>query len=154
MQSGSDLKGKVVGSVIDDKGNPIGDALIELHRGNSLVYETRTDEDRCFTVEDVDVGSYELVVNKSGYVQITEMVVISGGFLARFDSIVLEKTSDVSSEQSTYWMLVLAALAGSLMSIVAVYLLALRKRKNKEDEAWEASSYQDNISNLFGFAGM
>lgn len=78
--------------MIDNKGNPIDDALIEPHRGNSFVHETRTGDDGRSVVEDVGVGWCELVINKSGYARITVMVVIYEGSLARFDSMLLQKT--------------------------------------------------------------
>ena len=59
-------QGSISGYVLDIEGNPIGNAKVRLKRGN-IAEKTVSDEDGFFEFEDLDAGTYVVIVRKIGY---------------------------------------------------------------------------------------
>ena len=132
IPSGANLKGMVTGLVKDGDGNPIDDVLVKLSSGNVSVYEIRTDVDGSFVFEEVDEGVYDLLISESGYVQVTEKIIVLGGSSGNLDPIIMEKISETSSEESSVWMTVLIVLSVVLVLVIVVVLKVVKSRRRDE----------------------
>ncbi len=69
----------ITGRVVDEQGIPLADALVS-YTYETIQGETITDENGVYTVQDIDVGIYDIMVSKSGYTTGRTRADVSGDF--------------------------------------------------------------------------
>ncbi|MFQ5641424.1 MAG: DUF2271 domain-containing protein [bacterium] len=83
------------GTVEDASSNqPLQNATVQLNRGNNIIYEITTDATGLYSFDNIEAGTYTLVVSKSGYTTWTEDVSLSSGQQVSGKNISLSKQGD------------------------------------------------------------
>ncbi len=121
-------KGSISGSVVDENGDPVPGALVELKKDDSRILTVQTNENGNFSITDLDDGTYEVVINKKGYYTAIEIVVISEGNFVRLDSLALAKAPESSNEDLSVWI-ILIVLTIAIIAIGISVTLMLRKKR-------------------------
>lgn len=126
------IKGEASGTVVDQDGNPVPGAQVELVDGQTKVDETHSNESGGFTLVNLDDGSYTLVISKPGYPTITREVVISGGSAVQIPSLILEEIGDDSIGEPIPWTTVLIVMF-VVLAIAGLAILILKKQKKSKE---------------------
>jgi hypothetical protein len=126
-------KGEASGTVVDEDGNPIPGARVELMDGDTKVDETYSDDFGEFTFLNLDDGIYTLVISEPRYPTITMEVVISGGSAVQIPSLILKEIDDDGTGKYFPWMTVL--IITSVMLAVGGSAILIMKRHRKSTEA-------------------
>ena len=79
--------GRIYG-IVTEKGTtaePMRGTGVELYHDNSLLLRTTTYDDGHYEFDDLQAGSYKLIVEAAGYLKLTHNVVVEAGRIARAD---------------------------------------------------------------------
>lgn len=125
-------KGEASGTVVDEDGDPIPGARVELMVGETKIDETHSDDFGMFTFLHLDDGIYTIVISKPSYPTITREVVISDGSSVQIPSLILKEIEDDSTGESLPWTMILIAV--SIMIAVAGSAILMMKRSKKSKE--------------------
>jgi hypothetical protein len=119
-------EGTIEGAIKDADGNPIANATVTLSNGMT----TMTDVKGHFSFENVPSGNYTMNTTKAGLKPITQSVSASAGQTNELEVLsMIVSPSSASSDNS----FILGAAAILVVALIALSLLFIRRRKNKEE---------------------
>jgi hypothetical protein len=125
------IKGDISGTLVDQDGDPIPGARVELYDEEMKVGETHSNQTGDFRFLDLDDGTYTLVFNKPGHPTITKELLISGGSSVQIPSLTMEDINDDGSDEPVPWTIILIALSVVLV-VTGSLVMMVRKRRKSE----------------------
>jgi len=127
-------KGSISGSIIDDTGDPVPGALIELKKNGTRELAIQSNEKGNFTIVGLDDGTYEVVISKKGYYTTTKEVTIKYRSTVILDGVTLESLPEPPTEVIPTWMIILILLIAILIPVGIIVVLAIKRRKSKKED--------------------
>ncbi|MCK4443474.1 MAG: carboxypeptidase regulatory-like domain-containing protein, partial [Thermoplasmata archaeon] len=127
-------KGSISGSIVDENGEPVSGALVELKKDDSRVLTVQSNEKGNFSIVNLDDGTYEVVINKKGYYTAIEVVVISEGTFIRLDSLALVKAPESPSEDLSVWIIPIILIIAIIAVGIGVTLVLRKKQITRKRE--------------------
>jgi PKD repeat protein len=130
-------RGSISGSVKDEDGEPIAGATIELKQNGVRVLAIQANSNGDFTMIDLDDGTYEIEIGKSGYTTSTIPLVISEGSSVALGSIFLDRDLSPPTEDSSLWVVLIVAVVVLLVAGMTIFLMIRRRKGVKKKEEGE-----------------
>ena len=125
------VKGDIIGTVVDENGDSIPGARVELFNGGTEVNEAHSNQSGGFAFTDLDDGTYTLVVSKSGHPTTTREVLISEGSSVHIPPLTLEKLDAESNDEPLSWVMILIILIAILAVTVLAAVIVKRRMKSR-----------------------
>jgi len=115
--------GSIVGVLLDDKGDPMAEILVQLSGGDSAT----TDSQGNFRFDQLLVGNYTLTVEVEGYEPLTMNVTVEADGTTDLGDIVLVSTDAGSDEGAFPWLMLIIGL-GIVAAVAVVAVVYLKKK--------------------------
>jgi hypothetical protein len=130
-------KGSISGSVKNEDGEPVSGATIELKQNEERVLAIQSNSNGNFTIIDLDDGTYEIEISKSGYLTTTIPLVISDGSSVTLGSISLDTAQSPPTENSSLWIVLIVVIVALLVVGMTIVLMIRRRKGVKKKEEGE-----------------
>jgi PKD repeat protein len=124
-------KGSISGRIVDEEGDPVPGALIELEEDGTRVTAVQTNEKGNFTIVDIDDGGYEIVITKTSFETYSEKIIILNGSQVVIGELTIKSLPEPEPTDLPFFEMILVVTI--VVVIVAIALFAVRKRSKKRE---------------------
>jgi PKD repeat protein len=127
-------KGSISGTIVDEVGEPVVGATIELTKNGERVVAVQSNARGNFTILDIEDGVYELVVTKTGYATLGRHVMMMGGAQIVVYDLTIERLPDTGSGELPFTLIILLIVILVVVAAIIVAIVLKRRSKKKRDE--------------------